>query len=570
MDFAVFDIEARNWTRYVVGGFYDGENFSHFGKLQGFFDFLESNYRIPSRIFCHYGGQYDFLFLLRHAYAHGYKVGTIIPRGSGLLCVDIRVGSRNFIFYDSSALLGFSLRRLTENFDVETKKGEIDYEKIKVITPELLEYLRSDCVGLWEVLHRFYSTKFIQEAGPAVTIASQALKVMQNYLKEPLHSLTDEVDEFVRSGYFGGRTEIFRPVYQGSSWKQLHCFDVNSLYPTQMHREEFPNKFKRWTRRMGDSSLGYYEATVDVPRNTYLPILGAVINKKLLFPVGKFRGIWSSLELRYAEEQGVKIKKIHKGAEFHNGGRVFKEFVESIYAIRENSEKSSVDNQVAKLILNSSYGKLAIRRKKENIVSISHADDFYDYEPWRELKCGKKNIMLLKKETTLKTFSNVAMGAWVTAAGRIHMHRIMKPIQREIYYMDTDSVFTTKNLSSGAGLGALKHEYSVNRACFLLPKTYLCEGDTKKIVMKGFDSRKIKHFTYEDFYATLNGELGILKIQGEKKFAKFKTASKAGKFLIMKEQGKKEIRSRYDKRTITRQGKFWNTKPIEVNSESKK
>jgi len=572
MEFAVFDLEAANWTRFVVGGFYDGHTFRHFGKLQGFFDFLDSNYDVPGKIFAHYGGQYDFLFLLKHCYGKGYKVGTIIPRGSGILCFDVRIGSRSFTFYDSSALLSFSLRRLTENFQVETKKGEIDYEKISVITPELLEYLRSDCVGLWQVLDRFYQTKIIQEAGPAVTIASQAMRVMQCYLKEPLYSLSEEVDEFVRRGYFGGRTEIFRPMFpHGGAFRrdepELHCYDVNSLYPRQMWEQEFPNKFRRWTTGMPDSAMGYFEATVEVPKDTYLPILGAVVNKKLLFPVGRFRGVFSSLELRYGETQGVKILKVHKGAQFHNGGRVFRDFVESIYAIREKTDKASVDNQVAKLILNSSYGKLAIRRRKENIISLEHADDFYDCEPWREIKCGETEIHLMKKEMNLKCFSNVAMGAWVTAAGRVYMHRLMSPIQDSIYYMDTDSIFTTKKLESGKGLGALKHEYSVRRACFLLPKTYIAEGEEKKIVMKGFDSRKIKNFTFEDFYSTLQGETGILKIEGELKFSKFKTATKKGNLLSMSEQGKKEIRSRYDKRKFTRKGGAWNTRPIEVNSE---
>lgn len=572
MDFAVFDLEAANWTKYVVGGYYDGETFKHFGKLEGFFQFLKNNYSVPSKIFAHYGGQYDFLFLLRHCYSKGYKVGTIIPRGSGILCFDVRIGARTYNFYDSSALLAFSLRKLTDAYQVETKKGEIDYESIRVITPELLEYLKSDCIGLWQVLDKFFSTDFIAEAGPAVTIASQAMRVMQCYLEKPLHSLTDEQDEFVRKGYFGGRTEIFRPVFEGSKGRELHCYDVNSLYPSQMRNHEFPNKFRKWTRTMGPSALGYFEATVRVPRSEYLPLLGTVHGKKLIFPVGKFRGIWSSAELRYAEECGVKILKIHKGIEFYNGGYVFRDFVDSLYSIRQNSPKGSVQNFTAKLILNSSYGKLAIRRKKENILSVEHEDDFYDFEPWREIKCKKTTVMLVKKETDLKCFSNVAMGAWVTAQGRIHMHRLMKPIQDSIYYMDTDSVFTTKQLPSGDGLGSLKHEYSVKRACFLLPKTYLVEGDEKKIVMKGFDSRKIKNFTYEDFISTLHGEIGLLKITGEKKFAKFKTSAKAGKFLFMKEQGGKEIRSRYDKRIIFRDDKAgrdspWDSRPIEVNSE---
>ncbi len=568
MQFAVFDIEASNWTKFVVGGYYDGETFRHFGKLDLFFKFLEKDLYGPTRIFSHYGGQYDFLFLLRHAFTKGYKVGTIIPRGSGILSVDIRIGHRTFTFYDSSALLSFSLKRLTDAFQVETKKGEIDYESIKKITPELLEYLRSDCVGLWQVLNRFYGTSFISEVGPAVTIASQAMRVVRGYLDSPLYSLSDEVDAFVRNGYYGGRTEIFRPLFLGPN--KLYCYDVNSLYPTMMYEQEFPNAFKKWTQRMGDSSLGYYDATVTVPVDTYLPILPGVHprTKKLLFPVGKFRGVWSSLELRYAETQGARIEKIHQGAEFKNGGRVFRDFVGAIYKIRQETAKDSVHNYVAKLILNSSYGKLAIRKDKENIVSVESLDDFYEGEPWREIKCGKNNIHLVKRKVELDTFSNVAMGAWVTAAGRVHMHRLMLPIQKKLFYTDTDSLFTTEKLESGSGLGQLKEEYSVNRACFLLPKTYLTEGDERKIVMKGFDSKKTKHFTFEDFHATLNGEMGLLKVTGEKRFAKFKTSSRMGKFLTMEERTGKQIRSQYDKRVLFKTEKsgreHWDSRPIEI------
>lgn len=572
MQFAVFDIEAANWTKYVVGGYYDGNRnlFRHFGKLDAFFKFLETDYLGPQTIFAHFGGIYDFLFLLRHAYSHGYRVGTIIPRGSGILAVEIRIGKRKYTFRDSSALLPFSLRRLTDAFQVETKKGEIDYETIRKITPELLDYLRSDCLGLWQVLDRFYATEFIAEVGPAITIASQAVRVMRGYLDSPLHSISDEVDEFVRRGYFGGRTEIYKPLFTGPG--KLHCYDVNSLYPTMMREQEFPNKFKKWTKKMGDSSLGYYEAKVTVPNDTYLPILPVVTGKekKLLFPTGTFRGTWSSLELRYAEEQGATIERIYSGAEFFNGGYLFRDFVDSVYKIRQTSAKNSVDNYVAKLILNSCYGKLAIRREKENIRSVETLEDFYSGEPWREIRCGKKNIHLVKQKTRLEGFSNVAMGAWVTAAGRIHMHRIMNPIQDSIYYMDTDSIFTTKKLPTSAGLGSLKFEYSVDRACFLLPKTYLVEGDETKIVMKGFDGKKIKHFTFQDFHSTLNGEMGLLKTEGEKRFAKFKTSSRKGKLLIMEERSGKQVRSRYDKRILlkpennTGLGSSWDSKPVEV------
>jgi hypothetical protein len=473
---------------------------------------------------------------------------------------------------------------LTEAFDVETKKGEIDYDNISKITSELLAYLKSDCIGLWQVLESFYSTDFIAESGAAVTIASQAMRVMQTYLKFPLYSCPERVDRFVRRGYFGGRTEIFRPIFLGDEANQIYCYDVNSLYPAQMYELEFPNRFKKWTRRMGDSALGFYEATVYVPESTYMPILpvvfrgsGARKDKKLIFPTGMIRGVWSSLELRYAEECGATIQRIHKGAEFRNGGRVFRDFVGSLYKIRCESPKDSVQNYVAKLILNSSYGKLAIRRVKENILSVEHEDDFYNSEPWRNIQCGKTEIQLVKQSTELKGFSNVAMGAWVTAGGRVHMHRLMTPIQDSIYYMDTDSVFTTRKLPSGSGLGELKFEYARKRACFLLPKTYITEDleGKCKATMKGFDKKKIEKFTFDDFHSTLNGEMGLLKIEGQPKFAKFKTATRKGNLLIMVDQGKKQIRSRYDKRILFKDDDGgerapWNTRPIEVQMALKK
>lgn len=110
--------------------------------------------------------------------------------------------------------------------------------------------------------------------------------------------------------------------------------------------------------------------------------------------------------------------------------------------------------------------------------------------------------------------------------------------KKHLYYTDTDSVFTTKKMRVGNKLGQVKLEYECDSACFLLPKTYINNGVkgekfTKKLTMKGFDKKKIKHFTLEDFTLALRGDLKNLHIYQAPKFATLKTALKRNAFLDM-------------------------------------
>src|SRR5690606_18102344 len=141
--------------------------------------------------------------------------------------------------------------------------------------PVLLEYLRADCVGLYQVLEKYFNWPLIRESGVAYTVASQALRCFRTTLKARLPGCPKAVDPFVRKAYFGGRTEIFRPYFltkepayhdmmeNGKSWSKerweeydkhmekcedvIDEIDANSLYPSVMRDFEYPTKFKKWT-----------------------------------------------------------------------------------------------------------------------------------------------------------------------------------------------------------------------------------------------------------------------------------------------------------------------------------
>lgn len=471
-------------------------------------------------------------------------------------------------FYDGNEINYYDFKNL-KNYDPR----KTEYQYLKDNDPEykhkiygredLLNYLEDDLKGLYQVLKKFYEWPLIKKAGPAFTMAGQAVKVLRTYLKKPLYSIpknSENVEDFVRQSYFGGRTEVFRPVFQSRNENDyLYCFDVNSLYPTVMQRYMYPNLFKKWAysrKEFDTEEFGFWEAEVDVPKEMYAPPLGTYHSfdsgsKKFIFPTGRFKGIWTSLELKYAESIGVKIINLKKGAIFHNGHYIFKDFIDDLYARRllAKKEKDSVSDLMTKLLMNSCYGRFGMNLEKENLV-VDTGD--MGLNPHCEIPLENGEVIRLanKKITMESTFTNVAIASWVTAHARVMMHKEFRKLGDEhLFYTDTDSIFTDKMLPSGDALGEMKLEYKAKSAVFLLPKTYIVdeiEGEkyTKKLTMKGFDKKKIQHFTPEDFMSYLEGEVRYLSGEIDKietnitvdqspRFATFKTALQKGMFVCM-------------------------------------
>lgn len=559
INFAVCDIETMNWTKFIVLGHYDSTGaYFEFKNLKKYFQFLMQSQQ-DEIIFAHFGGKFDFLFLLKEAMRfEKCRVETLVPRGSSILYFELQFSSgTKYIFRDSSALLPFSLKSITENFGVESKKKEWDHSKTKGYSKELSEYLFTDCKGLHESIEKFYSWPLIEKAGPASTIAGQAMRVMRTYLEEELWGLNDKASEFCRRAYLGGRTEIFRPF---CSKGPLYEYDVNSLYPTVMRDNWFPVGNGFFTFDFDKSHLGIYHARVTAPGGCDIPCLGIVHDNKYVFPVGTFEGYWTSIELEYAISQGYRVT-IKKGYVFPEKRKLFKKFIDDLYNIRLTSPKNSVSDIIAKLLMNSSYGRFGMDSEKENI-SFEMREGSKEYQL---LKIGDKNVQLYKEPIKLKTFGHVAIAAFVTSYARIHMHRLFGTLGEDLYYTDTDSIFTTRVLGHGKQLGELKLESQFENAVFLLPKTYFAKGLTKnKIAMKGFDKKKIQAFDYDDFHHALEGDLKRFKIITEPKFATLKTALAQKKFVTMSRKSEKQLKAVYSKRLIYKKdGEFFTT-PIKL------
>lgn len=610
--YAVFDIESNDWKDFVILGYYDGEEYStHLDVLEFLLEITRDG--VHKTVFAHNGGAFDFNFVLEEIVKKSgrkhFTLEGVLPRGSSFLSIKIKNRKTGAVltFRDSLALLPFALKNLTDSFKTDAAKGEFDHSKKKnPYDPKLQEYLRDDCLGLYQVLEKYFAWSLIRGSGVSYTIASQALKVFRTTLKRKIKGCPRNVDEFVRRAYFGGRTEIFRPYFNDKSG--VSVYDINSLYPSVMRDFEFPTNFKKFTHIYDPKAFGFYEATVRVPKGMYVPPLGLMLSidektkkaepaadsrsGKFIFPTGEFSGVWSTIELEYARSLGVKIVKTGRGAVFENGGYIFKPFVESLWEIRKNSAKDSVDSFIAKLLLNSCYGRFGLNLEREKLeyddgLGLGTPSE-YEFETNEELHGRKVIARFLRSKERISSFTNVAIAAWVTAHARIRMHKHYMKHQNNLYYTDTDSVFVSCEMESSPELGEFKYEYKAEEACFLLPKTYALSGikglkdkkgleTTHKAVIKGIarEAVKMRGVSVDDLLDMLEGDMKRLKpeiipikFHLKPRMSRVKTAMRKGTFLHVEGGREKVIKSRYDKRVIVIKNvkgkEVYDTEPIHI------
>lgn len=545
-NYLVFDIETNNWKEFVIGGIYDGTNFKTYDTLKGLCDAFKQykNYKI----FAHFGGIFDFLFLINH-WGLGRMLSTdLIMRGSSIFSFSMDGNT----FYDSCGILPFSLEKAAKAFKVEHQKLDIDHKKIKRITPELIKYLKHDCLALHECIKKFYASPILRDTNFKPTLASQSLEVMRKYIPKPIPAINNkEADDFIRQGYAGGRVEIFRPIYENTV-SPLYYYDFNSLYPSVMQTMDVPGKIIHTKREV--SPLSFVEADIESPKNIYLPLLWQKTKFKFTFPSGNFRGVFPGVELLEAEKYGYKIKKIHRAIHFENIGKIFENYIGDLYTIKSQAS-DPVLKEVAKFLLNAGYGRLGIKRERESLT----IDDGSNGLTPTDIYIG--DMRLAKKSSYFKGFSHPGIAAMITAHARIKLYRAMQPIQNEIYYCDTDSIVTTAKLPISTKIGDLKLEGTANLACFLLPKTYIFDGRAK---MKGFPKEFAQSKNFTDFKEAMEGDLKLMKTVIPGKLARIKSTKKHGSVLKVLNNSTRQLKATYDKRLIYSENNSWNSRPIDA------
>ena len=182
-------------------------------------------------------------------------------------------------------------------------------------------------------------------------------------------------------------------------------------------------------------------------------------------------------------------------------------------------------NLVAKLLMNSLYGKFGMKPEATK-VSLYNEDDendmellqnimkLYDESVQDYIKVGKHIIVVRNGLVTYKVDKededfyhgvdvSIAVAAAITSGARIVMSEFKNEPDVDLYYTDTDSIVLNRPLASeyvGSALGQYKLEYEIENAVFLAPKVYGFRTiDGKEIIkIKGVTKDVVKTVTIDD------------------------------------------------------------------------
>lgn len=499
-----------------------------FWEKKEFFRFIKSSFmrdRISRGYVTATNLQFDIMGLIEGT--KEFEDFTPIIRNSRFILVKLPIGTfQSAKFIDTASFCYFSVKKWGEILGLPKLKEPACFRrkpKNRNEKEELEAYNLRDS----EITYR--AIKFIQDGYNRlggelkITASASALDLYRRKFQEKTYFHPErKLLELIYKAYYGGRVEAVKrgPV------KNLKYYDYNSLYPSVMQENDYPdpNHFKH-SFHIKKSSIREYEgiarATLKISDISlpFLPYRQIKPEPKLIFPEGRFTGYYSFHELRKAIEIGYDIEKLMEGVIYFKRMEPFREYVDILYDIRKKQKENNDPMEImSKLSMNSLYGKFAQKIDEKDV--IMH-ESKVTYEMLQKAPYAERNgkFFTFKEPCNrIAQFINPIFSVYVTSYAREKLYdRIVNCGIDKVYYYDTDSIITSRTLEDSKRLGKLKEEFFIREGMIIKPKMYAfdnivrCKG-LGKMDRKGFDT------------------LLTDRKKSIEKFVKFKEANKRGLF----------------------------------------
>ena len=522
---------------FIVRSFFIKDFKSEIDMFSAAFDSIKARKYNYQKIYIHNLSYFDGVFLLKNL----SEIGKIKPLMRNGQIYNIRLellGDRNqkYVFYlrDSLLILPHSLDKLAKSFNVSNKKvifpifsvnnypldyiGDVpeiknfknqsDYFNYKLkfkgnwdLKKELINYCENDTIALHQVMQYFSKEVFKLfrvDITKYMTLSSISFAIFRsNFLKEwNIPKINGQMFEDIYKSYKGGLVDMYKP--EGSN---LFLHDVNSEYPEAMCRDLPGGKVSYVEGPLDlndEQNFGFFKADIISNPKLNMPVLPVKYNNTTLTPLGSWTDWYFSEELKEAQNKyGYKIK-IVKGYVFERV-KIFPEFVNFLYSIKEKTSKYDPFYLIIKLLLNMLYGRFGMKPEKEEniIVKNKEAEEYYKNQDIiindiMDLGNGKELLKFIQKSHYIENdFLNpnisIAIASAVVAYGRIKINTLKHLDNIQVYYSDTDSLVVNKQLPEqyiGTKLGQLKVEDKIRWGYFLAPKVYGFVDNNNKFTVK--------------------------------------------------------------------------------------
>ena len=546
-------------TCYIVG-YNEGDEFKYFSgenSISLFVDrILELSEHTALYINAFNGANFDHYALRAEFLRRGIKPQKEIINNGSI----IKFEYKNIKLFDLCKHLTGSLDANLQDFGCEVQKGTFNHNDERLLNgwegmsqdlrDDCLKYLKGDVMGLkelYEKLNKEIFDKFGYNLTSYISTSSLSFNLWKeningkHYIKLP----TLGQEKAFRKSVRGGRT--YKSKHKFIS-KQYHEFksgrlefneiddyvidaDVVSLYPTAMANYEYP---------VGDCHTLSFEEGRNGEKQEMKGVMGIyyikyITNKNLQHSIGGRRdektgalhwdlkdseGWYSSVDIQDMIDNGYKIEIStppsggSAGYYWTEKAYIFKDYINQMFEKKKNSKKGTVSYTLAKLFMNSLYGKMIQRPIYTNTEIIQTNSDYWKFwskniitsidklgDNWVVSGTSKEEIIkerCITKPTHLGSFilaysRRIMLNYMKESNPYFSSPDLLKRSENDIYYTDTDSLQMhcsnaklMKNLGNkelGGITDDLGDDCKIIKGLWIAPKLYMLEyvkrGDKK-------------------------------------------------------------------------------------------
>lgn len=479
--------------------------------------------------------EFDARILLENLKDSNYKIDMIIKNRT-IYSMTIKNKNKKILFKCSYKLCPISLKKAAISFNIgeklaypyefinnktinyigdisyeDSKMNEIEYIKFNNIYKEIknikkytILYCENDVLLTKKLIEQI--TNIISKYNIVLTnknilsISSLSLQIFYKIYNSMNLNLkySDYVDKIVRKSYYGGRCEVFGNVKEN---EKIFHFDFPGMYSICM-KENYPlGKYYIVNNPNEINKPGFYY--IKYKSNMNIPILPHhnKITFKLLFTNGENEGLYWFEEILLFIKYGGEILSIEYSLIYEKYEKCFESYIKEFEELRN---KGGEYKTLSKMIVNSLYGRLGMKKKNEQ-TSIINSNEYLDYlEKYNIVSASfLSNYALItyEKENNSNLFSNIAIASAITSKARIKLYEgYMSVINNggRILYSDTDSIFAAYNRDvTNEKHGEIfwdknRSDLYIEDAIFIAPKHYGLKINNKEIIkIKGLKTNDI-------------------------------------------------------------------------------
>lgn len=415
----------------------------------------------------------------------------------------------------------FSVDKVAKGFGLSIQKLEIDYKLKRPIgwqlTEQEINYIRNDV----EIMARALKLMFDQGLNK-MTIAGDAFNSYKSFVpsfRKRFPVLPKNVDEDIRLSYRGGFTYVNDKYKEVPVGKGI-CIDKNSMYPSKMVQQPLPYGKPEFFEGeyIYDKSMPLYIQSLTckfelkegkIPNIQLKNNLSFIPNEYLSSSNNELVTLTlcsPDYEL-FKENYHITNITYHGGWKFKECKGMFDDYINHWMEqkIKAGKEKNQPLRQIAKLMLNSLYGRFGLSIKSTR--KYPYLDEN-----------GVVRFALHEEEEREPVYIPVA--CFITAYGRVDTIRTSQAIRdysikkygKDAYfYSDTDSIhcsLTDEDLEElksmlfidDYALGAWAKESDFDRALFIRQKCYIEEENGKlNVTVAGLPKYLTPLITFDNF-----------------------------------------------------------------------